>query len=90
MSRRRAPIASLVAIVAIGMGFVMAALSLPIDDFWLTIASGRAIAAGADLTRAVDFSWTAQVPDALNPQWGAQILMGRTARSSSRWFSTAC
>ena len=76
MSRWRAPIASLVAIVAIGMGFVMAALSLPIDDFWLTIASGRAIAAGADLTRPIDFSWTAHVADALNPQWGAQILLG--------------
>ena len=76
MSRRRAQVASLVAIVAIFMGFVVTALSLPIDDFWLTIASGRAIAAGADPTLPIDFSWTPHVPGALNPQWGAQVLLG--------------
>src|SRR5688572_11136783 len=76
MSRQRTSVASLVAIVALAMGFVVAAFSLPIDDFWLSIASGRAIAAGADPTRAVEFSWMTVLPGALNPQWGAQLLLG--------------
>ena len=76
MSSRRASIASLVAIVALAVGFVLTAFSLPIDDFWLSIASGRAIVAGADPGRAIDVNWLPLVPNALNSQWGAQLVLG--------------
>src|SRR5687768_3325506 len=76
MSRPTLPIAALVVWSALVVVLVVVGWSLPIDDFWLSIASGRAIAHGADLTRALPFSWTEVVPGALNPQWGAQILLG--------------
>lgn len=61
---------------ALGLGGLVAALSLPIDDFWLSLASARAIAAGADPAHAIDLSWTPILPDAINPQWGAQVVLG--------------
>jgi hypothetical protein len=76
MSRPPLPIGTLVAWSALVVVLVVVGWSLPIDDFWLSIASGRAIAEGADPTRALHFSWTEEVPGALNPQWGAQVLLG--------------
>jgi hypothetical protein len=76
MSRRTLPIGALIRWSAVVVVAAVAAWSLPIDDFWLTLASGRAIASGADLTAAMPFSWTAEVPSARNPQWGAQVLLG--------------
>lgn len=73
-ARRRIPVVALIAIVAVGMGFLAAAYSLPIDDFWLTLASGKALLNGAPIDRALDFTWTPMRPDALNPQWGAQLI----------------
>jgi hypothetical protein len=61
---------------ALAVSVVVVSWSLPIDDFWLTIASGRAIAGGANAGVALPFSWTQEVPGALNPQWGAQLLLG--------------
>jgi hypothetical protein len=76
MSRMPLPIGALVAWSTLVVAAVVAGWSLPIDDFWLSIASGRAIADGADLSAAMPFSWTEEVSDALNPQWGAQVLLG--------------
>jgi hypothetical protein len=66
----------LVAWAVLAISVLIIGWSLPIDDFWLTIASGRAIADGADVAAALPFSWTEEVPGALNPQWGAQLLLG--------------
>jgi len=76
MSRLPVPVAGLAAGTALAIGFAVVAFSLPIDDFWLTLASGREIAAGADVARAIPLSWTPSVDGALNPQWGAQVLLG--------------
>lgn len=59
----------------LGLALAVTGLSLPIDDFWLTLASGRAIAEGADLARAIDLTWTEMRADALNPQWAAQVVL---------------
>jgi hypothetical protein len=64
----------LIVVVALAIGFLATAASLPIDDFWLTLASGEAILNGAPLDRAIDFTWTPMVDAALNPQWGAQLV----------------
>jgi hypothetical protein len=76
MSRFSPPLGALVVWSSVAISVVVIAWSLPIDDFWLTIASGRAIADGADPTLALPFSWTQEVSGALNPQWGAQLLLG--------------
>jgi hypothetical protein len=76
MSRRTLPIGALIRWSAIVVVAAVVAWSLPIDDFWLTLASGRAIASGADLSVAMPFSWTPEVLAARNPQWGAQVLLG--------------
>ncbi len=74
--RRSGLVVPVAAWAALGIGCVAAAFSLPIDDFWLTLASGREIAAGADPARAIPLTWLPTLPDALNPQWGAQVLLG--------------
>jgi hypothetical protein len=71
----RLPIVGLIGLAALGIGFLAAAYSLPIDDFWLTLASGRAILDGAPFGQAVDFTWTPMVEGALNPQWAAQLIL---------------
>ena len=76
MSRFALPLGSLVAWSAVALVVLVVGWSLPIDDFWLALASGRAIVDGADLARPLPFSWTAEVPGAINPQWGAQLLLG--------------
>ena len=76
MPSRSLPLGALFWWGALGTAAAVVAWSLPIDDFWLTLASGRAIASGVDPTMAMPFSWTQEVPDARNPQWGAQILLG--------------
>jgi len=60
--------------LALLLGVVSVALSAPLDDFWLSIASGRELLAGADLGRALPFTHTPMVEGAINPQWGAQLL----------------
>jgi hypothetical protein len=69
-------VATATAWAALGLGVVLAAFSLPIDDFWLSLASARAIAGGADPAGAIDLSWLPTLPDAINPQWGAQLVLG--------------
>ena len=69
-------VATATAWAALGLGVVLAAFSLPIDDFWLSLASARQIADGADPARAIDLTWLPSLPDAINPQWGAQLLLG--------------
>jgi hypothetical protein len=76
MRPHRFVVATAAAWSALLLGALVAALSLPIDDFWLSLASARAIAAGADPAHAIDLTWTPMLPDALNPQWGAQVLLG--------------
>jgi hypothetical protein len=76
MSRARPSIATLIVVATLGIGFILVALSLPIDDFWLSIASGRAIAAGADPRSAIELSWLPVAAGALNPQWLAQVVLG--------------
>jgi len=66
---------------ALGLGVVLAALSLPIDDFWLSLASARQITDGADPARAIDLTWLPTLPDAINPQWGAQLVFGAAGSS---------
>lgn len=61
---------------ALGLGTVLAALSLPIDDFWLSLASARQIAGGADPGQAIPLTWVPTIPGAINPQWGAQLILG--------------
>lgn len=72
--RPRLPILTLIAVAALSIGFVATAYSLPIDDFWLTLASGAALLDGAPIDRALDFTWTPMLDGALNPQWGAQLI----------------
>jgi len=74
--RRVMPLGAIAAWSALAVSAVVVAWSLPIDDFWLSIASGRAIAAGADPATPLPFSWTTERATALNPQWGAQMLLG--------------
>jgi hypothetical protein len=69
-------VATATAWVALGMGVLLAAFSLPIDDFWLSLASARAIAGGADPAHAIGLTWVPTVDGAINPQWGAQLLLG--------------
>jgi hypothetical protein len=76
MRPHRFVVATAAAWSALLLGALVAALSLPIDDFWLSLASAREIGAGADPARAIDLTWTPMLPDALNPQWGAQVVLG--------------
>ena len=76
MSRLSLRPGTLVAWSAVAITAIVAGWSLPIDDFWLSIASGRAIADGERIDAALPFSWTDEVRGALNPQWGAQVLLG--------------
>jgi hypothetical protein len=69
-------VASATAWAALGLGLVLAAFSLPIDDFWLSLASARAIAGGADPGHAISLTWVPTIPGAINPQWGAQLILG--------------
>jgi hypothetical protein len=73
--RRESRVAGWVATATAGVAFVVVAFSLPIDDFWLSLASGRAIVHGADLSRAIPLTWLPVIPGALNPQWGAQVVL---------------
>lgn len=68
-------VARAVAILAAALALVAVAWSPPLDDFWLTLASGRAILGGADPGRALPFTHTAMQPGAINPQWGAQVVL---------------
>jgi hypothetical protein len=69
-------VATATAWAAVGLGFVVAAFSLPIDDFWLSLASARELAHGADPARAIGLTWLPSIPDAINAQWGAQLILG--------------
>ena len=69
-------VAGAVALSAFVLAFMAAAASLPIDDFWLSLASGGRIVDGAPLDRAVDFNWLPFREGALNPQWAAQLILG--------------
>ena len=69
-------VATATAWAALGLAVVLAAFSLPIDDFWLSLASAREIAAGADPARAIGLTWMPTIPGAINPQWGAQLVFG--------------
>ncbi|MDQ2933554.1 MAG: hypothetical protein M3R49_00980 [Chloroflexota bacterium] len=57
------------ALVGLAVGW-----GLPLDDFWLTIASGRLIASGADPAHALPFTFTPMREGALNPQWLVQVV----------------
>lgn len=76
MSRRSVPVGALVAWVVVVLGAAIAAWSLPIDDFWLTLASGRELVDGASPTEPLPFSWTDERDGSINPQWGAQLVLG--------------
>ncbi|HTE65361.1 MAG TPA: hypothetical protein VK736_03780, partial [Candidatus Binatia bacterium] len=76
MRPHRFVVATAAAWSALSLGALVAALSLPIDDFWLSLASARAIVSGADPGRAIDLTWTPMLPGAINPQWGAQLVLG--------------
>ena len=76
MSRLSLRPGPLVAWSAVAIAAIVVGWSLPIDDFWLSIASGRAIAEGERIDAALPFSWTDEVAGALNPQWGSQVLLG--------------
>lgn len=78
MSRRSVPVGGLVAWSALAISAIVVAWSLPIDDFWLTLASGEAIVGGASVTEHLPFSWTDERNAGLNPQWGAQVVLGGT------------
>ena len=69
-------VATVTAWAALGLALVLAAFSLPIDDFWLSLASAREIAGGADPAQAISLTWIPTVPGAINPQWGAQVVLG--------------
>jgi hypothetical protein len=69
-------VATATAWAALGLGVLLAGLSLPIDDFWLSLASARAIGDGADPGLAIRLTWVPTLPGALNPQWGAQLVFG--------------
>lgn len=73
---RTGAVATTAAWAALGIGLVVASLSPPIDDFWLALASAREIARGADPAQAIPLAWTPTIPGALNPQWGAQLILG--------------
>ncbi len=74
-------VATATAWAALGLALLLAAFSLPIDDFWLSLASAREIAAGADPARAIGLTWIPTLPDAINPQWGAQLMFGAPGTS---------
>jgi hypothetical protein len=76
MRPNRFLVATAAAWSAVALGFVVAAFSLPIDDFWLSLRSADAIRAGADSARAIDLTWTPMLPAAINPQWAAQLVLG--------------
>lgn len=76
MARLPISVATITAGAAIVLGLLVAAFSLPIDDFWLSLASAHAIQRGAPLGEAVDLTWTPTLRDALNPQWLAQLVLG--------------
>jgi hypothetical protein len=76
MRPHRFIVATAAAWSALALGVLVTALSLPIDDFWLSLASARALLSGADPGRAIDLTWTATLPGAINPQWGAQLVLG--------------
>jgi hypothetical protein len=59
----------------VGLAAVAVGWSVPLDDWWLSIASGQAILSGADASRALSFTFTPMQPDVINPQWGAQLLL---------------
>lgn len=69
-------VATATAWAALGLGVLLAGLSLPIDDFWLSLASARAILDGADPGLATPLTWVPTLPGAINPQWGAQLVFG--------------
>ena len=69
-------VATATAWAALGLGVLLAGLSLPIDDFWLSLASARAILDGADPGHAIPLTWVPTLPGAINPQWGAQLVFG--------------
>ena len=73
--RRASRVATWVAVAVAGVASVVVAFSLPIDDFWLSLASGRAILHGSDLAHAIPLTWLPVIPSALNPQWGAQVVL---------------
>ena len=83
MASPRRLVATFAAWSALALGVLVAAFSLPIDDFWLSLASARAIVDGADPSQAIDLTWTPMLPGALNPQWAAQIILG--APGSLSW-----
>lgn len=68
-------LASATVLAALLLGALVVGASLPIDDFWLTLASGRQLLDGAPLEHAVPLSWMPVIEGALNPQWGAQIAL---------------
>jgi hypothetical protein len=69
-------VATATAWAALGLGVLLAGLSLPIDDFWLSLASARAILDGADPGLAIPLTWVPTLSGAINPQWGAQLVFG--------------
>jgi hypothetical protein len=71
-------VATATAWAALGLAVFLAACSLPIDDFWLSLASAREIAGGADPGQAISLTWIPTIPGAINPQWGAQLIFGAT------------
>jgi hypothetical protein len=73
---RTSIVAGAIAVSALALAFLVAAASLPIDDFWLSLASARRILDGAPVDRAVDFNWLPIKDGALNPQWAAQLILG--------------
>jgi hypothetical protein len=75
MPSRPRLVATAAAWSALALGALVAAFSLPIDDFWLSLRSADAIRAGADLGRAIDLTWTPMLPGAINPQWAAQLVL---------------
>lgn len=70
------PVAGAVVVLACLLGAVLVGWRGTIDDFWLTLASGRALHHGTPVAHAVPFTFTRMVPHSLNPQWGAQWLAG--------------
>ena len=73
--RAGGPVSASVAVLAVALSAMVVAWHGPIDDFWLTLASGRALRhGGLALGRALPFTFADMEPGALNPQWGAQWL----------------
>ncbi len=73
---RTGVVASALVLAATGLGALVTGLSLPIDDFWLSLASARELHAGAPLDRPTPATWTPMVEGPINPQWGAQLVLG--------------